>query len=170
MDVHIGLGSNMGDREANLVAGLDGLRRAGHSVAAVSSVWETEALDGAGPRSFLNLVARLETALEPVELLAVLQRIEREVGRTPEQHRGPRLLDLDLLLAGDRVCDGPELRLPHPRMWQRRFVLAPLGEIDPQLRDPASGRSVIEQERTLRAVQPAVRRVGPLALPRATHL
>ncbi|MBE7491050.1 MAG: 2-amino-4-hydroxy-6-hydroxymethyldihydropteridine diphosphokinase [Planctomycetes bacterium] len=139
----IGLGSNLGDREANLAAALDALGRvAGVRLARVSSLIESEP-EGCPPGSgrFLNGVAAIETSLGPRELLAALLEIERGLGRdrAGRPRNAPRTLDLDLLLYADAVVSGPGLELPHPRMHQRAFVLWPLLQIEPRAIDPRSG-------------------------------
>jgi 2-amino-4-hydroxy-6-hydroxymethyldihydropteridine diphosphokinase len=130
----------------------------------VSSVWETEPVDSPEALWFLNLVARVETDLPPEEVLRVLLDVERSVGRVRTIPNAPRLLDLDLLLLGDLVVSAPDLTLPHPRMWRRRFVLAPLGEIAPDLANPSSHRTVAEELRDLRDPS-RVSRLGRIALP-----
>jgi 2-amino-4-hydroxy-6-hydroxymethyldihydropteridine diphosphokinase len=158
-------GSNLGDREGNLRAGLEGL--AGHRIRLleVSSLWETEPVGGAGPGWFLNLCASIETPLTPHDLLSALLRLEEEAGRVRAARNAPRTLDLDLLTLDDLTIATPELTLPHPRMWQRGFVLAPLAEIAPALRNPATGRTVAEELATL-PDRSVVRRLGPIALRR----
>lgn len=127
---YLGLGSNLGDRVRYLreaVASLTG-------VAAVSPLYETDPLGGPesqGP--YLNLVVALDTDLAPRDLLAVCHRLEAAAGRVRDERWGPRTLDVDVLLFDGVVSDDPELTLPHPRMWQRRFVLAPLADIAPDL-------------------------------------
>lgn len=143
-DAYVALGSNLGDRRACLRAGLDGMVRRGLRVLAVSSVWETEPVDAPAPLWFLNMAAHVRTALPPRDLLEELLEVERALGRRRTVPNAPRPLDLDLLLHGDRVVEEPGLVVPHPRMWQRRFVLAPLAEIAPGVRDPRSGRTVAE--------------------------
>lgn len=160
-DAYVAFGSNLGDREANLCAGFAGLLRCGLHAARVSSVWETEPVDAPGPEWFLNLVARIETDLAPLEILDLLLAVEQEAGRVRGAPNAQRTLDLDLLLVGEVRCRGPRLVLPHPRMWQRRFVVEPLFEIAPELRDPSSGRSVREIRRAL-PDGALVRRVGRL--------
>jgi 2-amino-4-hydroxy-6-hydroxymethyldihydropteridine diphosphokinase len=160
---YVGLGSNLGNREANLRAGVVGMIRRGLSPEAISSVWETEAVGTGEPGWFLNMVARIGTPLAPEDVLARLLEVEAEVGRVRTSRNAPRVLDLDLLLLGDHRRQGEGLVLPHPRMWERRFVLAPLQEIAPGLVHPASGRTVREELATL--LDPhAVRKVGALAL------
>ena len=135
---YVGLGSNLGDRAGNLLLGVRGMLDAGLRVARLSSVYETEPVGAVAQPHFLNLVAELRGALPPPEqLLARLLRIEYAAGRTREVPRGPRTLDLDLLLYGDRQQQTELLILPHPRLHLRRFVLAPLAELVPDLRHPA---------------------------------
>ncbi len=157
---YVALGSNLGDREANLAAGLDGLERRGVAVESVSSVWETEPEGWPGAPWFLNLVARVRASGSPEDLLDAALDVEREVGRVRSARNAPRLLDIDLLtLDGIRRTDG-RLVLPHPRMWSRRFVLAPLAELAPDLVDPRSRRSVADALAAARGG--AIRRVGSL--------
>ena len=158
---YVALGSNLGDRRAHLRAGLQGLGRRGLSPRALSSVWETEPVDTAEPGWFLNMVAEVETQLPPSAVLDLLLEVERDVGRVRSVRNAPRSLDLDLLLLGDLAVDGPRLTLPHPRMWSRRFVLAPLHELAPHLADPATGRTVARALAGL-PPSPAARNVGPL--------
>jgi 2-amino-4-hydroxy-6-hydroxymethyldihydropteridine diphosphokinase len=137
---YLALGSNVGDRKAHIdaavadIAGTDGVE-----VRAVSSYHETEPVGGPiGQGAFLNAAAAIETTLEPMALLRCLQSIEAASGRVRTVHWGERTLDLDLLLYGDLVLDSKELRIPHPRMAVRRFVLAPLAEVAPGARDPVT--------------------------------
>jgi 2-amino-4-hydroxy-6-hydroxymethyldihydropteridine diphosphokinase len=122
----LGLGSNLGDRRARLRAAVAGLP----DVVAVSPVYETEPVGGpASQPPFLNVVVALDTDLSPRQLLEVAQRLEAEAGRVRAEHHGPRTLDVDVLVVGDLHVDEPDLVVPHPRMWQRRFVLAPLADL-----------------------------------------
>jgi 2-amino-4-hydroxy-6-hydroxymethyldihydropteridine diphosphokinase len=136
----------------------------GLRVTAVSSVWETEPTDGAGPAWFLNMVVRVDTDLTPERALDILLSAERARGRRRARPNAPRELDLDLLALGDTRRAAADLTLPHPRLWRRGFVLAPLAEVAPGLRNPATGRSVAEELAALDDPH-AVRRIGPLALP-----
>ena len=144
--VYIGLGSNLGDREATIRAAVDRLRAHPQiKVTAESTLIETAPVGGpAGQPTFLNGAAALETDLRPHALLRVLKGIERDLGRRPRTRWGPREIDLDVLLYGDRVIETARLTVPHPLMAQRRFVLAPLSEIAPDARDPVTGRTVRE--------------------------
>jgi 2-amino-4-hydroxy-6-hydroxymethyldihydropteridine diphosphokinase len=161
----VALGSNVGDRDAHLRAGILAMHAAGLRVTAASSVWETEPVGGAGPEWFLNMVVRVETDLSPEAALDALLAIERARGRRRSRPNAPRELDLDLLLLGDQRRASPALTLPHPRMTERAFVLAPLAEIAPDLvLDAASARTVAEARAGLDDPH-AVRRRGPLALP-----
>jgi 2-amino-4-hydroxy-6-hydroxymethyldihydropteridine diphosphokinase len=130
---YIGLGSNLGEREANLRAALERLSELGPL--RVSSVRETDPVGVADQPKFLNAGAELETDLSPQELLARLLEIERELGRerSSETRWGPRTLDLDLLLYGQETIDAPGLTVPHPRLAERRFALEPLHELAPDL-------------------------------------
>lgn len=136
------VGSNLGDRERTIRAGLAALdAEAGIRVVAVSTLIETDPVGLVDQPRFLNGAAELETSLEPQALLDVLLAVERRFGReragVPAQ--GPRTLDLDLLLVGSAVVDEPGLRIPHPRLHERAFVLAPLAELDPSLEVPGKG-------------------------------
>lgn len=140
---YLGLGSNVGDRRANLQAAVDALPGHGVQVLASSSVYETapvgEVLD---QRDFYNAVIRIRTDHDPEELLDVCKSVERALGRRPDGPRhGPRPIDVDVLLLGDRVHRSPRLTLPHEDLAARRFVLAPLAELDPELVLP-DGREV----------------------------
>ena len=136
---YVGLGANLGDREASLARALELLRETG-DVVAVSSVRETEPWGYADQPPFLNAVAALETELTARELLDELLDIERRLGRTRGGPRyGPRTIDLDILVYGDDVIDEPRLTVPHPRLHERRFALEPLQELDPDLVVPGRG-------------------------------
>lgn len=142
--VYIGAGTNLGDRRANLGGALAALARLG-TVEAVSSVYESEPVGYTEQPAFWNLVARLRTALEPFDLRAALGAAEQRLGRRRTFRNGPRVIDLDVLLYGDRRVDTAELVIPHPRMMQRAFVLRPLAELDPEIRHPVSGERVADR-------------------------
>ena len=135
---YIGVGSNVGDRLAFCRKAVRGLDSAdGITVTKVSSLYETAPLGGPPQRSFINLVARVETSLEARALLEACQKIEQRLGREPSDIRwGPRVVDLDILTFDDEKISEPDLEIPHARLTQRRFALIPLLEIDPAASDP----------------------------------
>jgi 2-amino-4-hydroxy-6-hydroxymethyldihydropteridine diphosphokinase len=134
--VFLSLGSNIGDREKNLRAAIESLPGGGLQVKKVSSIYETEPVDVLEQPWFLNCVVQGETTVPAVELLRELREIEQRMGSNKVIARGPRLIDLDILLYGQQIVDTAELQVPHPRMHLRRFVLAPLAEIAPDLKHP----------------------------------
>ena len=138
---YIGLGSNLGDREATLRRAVDLLgAEPGIDVLAVSDLRETEPVGVVDQPRFVNAAATIETGLDPRALLDVLLAVEQRLGRVRDgTHWGPRVVDLDLLLYGDVVLDEPGLRVPHPRLHERRFALEPLAELDPDLGVPGRG-------------------------------
>ena len=137
---YVGVGANLGDREATIRAAIEALP----DVVAVSALRETEPFGVTGQPPYLNGAVALETELAPRELLDRLLEIERSLGRErrePSQVRwGPRTIDLDLLVYGDATVDDPGLTVPHPRLHERRFALEPLAELDPGLVVPGRGR------------------------------
>jgi 2-amino-4-hydroxy-6-hydroxymethyldihydropteridine diphosphokinase len=138
----VGLGSNLGDRDGTLRAAVGRLRNLPKTkVARVSTLRETEPIGYLDQPRFLNGAAELETGLPAGELLAALLDLERQFGRdrTASPPKGPRTLDLDLLLYGDEVVSDSGLEVPHPRLHERRFVLEPLAELDPSLEVPGKG-------------------------------
>ena len=138
---YLGLGSNLGDRLATLLRAVDLLaREPGIRVDASSRVWETEPVGPPQPR-YLNAVLRIESGcLEPLELLAACRRVEDALGRVRIARWGPRTIDVDILLYDDRTVDEPDLQVPHPRMHERAFVLAPLLELEPDPTLPGGRR------------------------------
>ena len=142
----LALGSNLGDREANLNNAIAAVERERIRVRARSSIYETEPQGVSDQPWFLNMVIECETPHFPMQLLAILLRIERELGRVRESSRryGPRVIDIDILLYGDVVMDTPELTVPHPRMLERRFVLEPLVEIAPALKHPQTKETFVK--------------------------
>jgi 2-amino-4-hydroxy-6-hydroxymethyldihydropteridine diphosphokinase len=139
---YIGIGSNVGERSSfcrRAVSALDDTPEI--RVTAASGLYETEPVGGPPQRSFINLVARIETSLGPRTLLGVCKEIERMLGREPSDIRwGPRVVDLDVLTFGDEKINDEDLEVPHPRMLQRKFVLVPLLEIEPEASDPWGAR------------------------------
>jgi 2-amino-4-hydroxy-6-hydroxymethyldihydropteridine diphosphokinase len=134
----IGIGSNVGERALFGRRAVEELgNENGVEVTGISSLYETSPIGGPPQRSYINLVARIETTLEPRPLLETTQRIEKRLGRDESAIRwGPRVIDLDVLLFGEEKISEPDLEIPHPRLKERRFVLIPLLEIDPELTDP----------------------------------
>lgn len=140
---YLGLGSNLGDREANLRRALSLLGEK-VEVTALSSVYETEPWGYTEQPHFLNMTCGLRTALAPHELLAHAQDVERRLGRVRTLRYGPRTIDVDILLYGDLVVDTPDLQIPHPGIPERAFVLAPLAEIAPGVEHPVLKRRICE--------------------------
>jgi len=142
--VYLGLGSNLGDRAANLEHGLAALQAAGADVVRRSSLYATEPVGFAPQHWFLNCVAEATTTLMPRQLLRATQQVERALGRRKTVRNGPRTIDIDILLYGANVVSTPDLEIPHPRLAERRFVLIPLREIAPGLRHPTLRRTISE--------------------------
>ena len=146
LKTYIGLGSNLGDRAGNLLLAVRGLMDAGLKVVRLSSIYETEPVDVLDQPVFLNMVAEVERGelFSPEQVLARLLRIEYALGRRRDKQRGPRTIDLDLLLYGDERRATTFLTLPHPRLHQRLFVLAPLAELVPGLLHPTLHKTINE--------------------------
>jgi len=142
--VYLGLGSNLGDREAAIEGALLRLAARGFRTTRRSSLWLTEPVGGPPQGSFLNAAAGGETALSPDELLEACLATEREMGRVRTVRTGPRTIDVDILLFGDERRGGPGLEIPHPRLAERRFVLAPLAEIAAEVLHPVLRVTVAE--------------------------
>ena len=142
--VYLSLGSNLGDRERSLEQAIDLLARAGVRILRRSHVYETEPQDVRDQPWFLNLVVEAETDFFPKQLLARLQQIEREFGRKRIKPKGPRTIDIDILLYGSAVIETDDLVVPHPRLAERRFVLEPLAELVPDLRHPVTRCTIAE--------------------------
>ncbi len=139
---YLGLGSNLGNREQHIETALAKLAAPGLRVARVSSLYETEPVGFTAQRWFLNLVAEIETELFPMQLLSRIATVEQALGRVRTVKNGPRTLDIDILLYGRAVVRTARLEIPHPRMAERRFVLAPLAELAPDLRHPVTHQSI----------------------------
>lgn len=157
--VYLGLGSNVGDKAAHLREAARRLEGIG-AIEALSSLYRTEPVGFADQDWFLNAAACLRTRLSPRELLEAVLAMEREMGRIRTVRNGPRTIDIDLLLYGAAVVDEPGLSLPHPRLHERLFVLAPLAEIAPDLRHPALAETMAAL-RDARSGDGGVERYGP---------
>ncbi|MBI3011554.1 MAG: 2-amino-4-hydroxy-6-hydroxymethyldihydropteridine diphosphokinase [Candidatus Omnitrophica bacterium] len=162
--VFIGIGSNDGDRLESISSALKALgAAAGIRVVQMAVVSETDPVGGPPQGPYLNTVAEIATSLSPRRLLATLQGIERQLGRSPSSERwGPRVIDLDILLYDDRIIQEPDLCVPHPRMHERRFVLEPLSQLVPDIVHPLLQKTAAVLLEQLIA-QPAVP-TSPLAL------
>ena len=139
MEIYLGLGSNVGDREERMRSAMKSLQSRNIAVLRSASLYWTEPRDFENQPWFLNTVVEVRTLLEPGALLQQCLEIERAVGRVRDKPKGPRPLDIDILLYKERILDLPGLTVPHPRYRERRFVLVPLVELAPDLADPACG-------------------------------
>jgi 2-amino-4-hydroxy-6-hydroxymethyldihydropteridine diphosphokinase len=140
---YLSLGSNIGNREAHLLEAQARLRATGR-VTAVSSFYETEPVEFTEQPWFLNCAVALETELTPQELMTAILDIEESMGRQRVQKKGPRMIDIDILLFGNAVLDSADVTIPHPAMHKRRFVLEPLAEIAPEARHPVFDKTIRE--------------------------
>src|SRR5580700_1147098 len=156
--VYLSLGSNIGDRARNLNAAIDRLRAFG-KVAAVSSFYETEPVEFTAQAWFLNCAVALDTETTPRQLLDAILEIEQQMGRRRTQKKGPRIIDIDILLFGNLIVDDSGLSIPHPAMHERRFVLEPLAEIAPNAQHPVLKRTTRELRDALPPGQ-SVRKAG----------
>jgi 2-amino-4-hydroxy-6-hydroxymethyldihydropteridine diphosphokinase len=151
--IYLSLGSNVGDREANLRKAVERLASDDVRVLRSSRIYETEPVDYQDQAWFLNQVVEAETALFPMQLLTRIGRVEHELGRVRTRRNGPRTIDIDILFYAAAIVNTPRLEIPHPRISERRFVLAPLAELVPDLRHPVTHRSVRQM---LESAPPAV--------------
>ena len=142
--VYLSLGSNLGEREKNLARAIEELEKRRVKILRRSSIYETEPLEIREQAWFLNCVIEVETDLPSQQLMNMLLEIELQLGRRRGVKYGPRTIDLDILLYGDLVVNEPELMIPHAKMAERRFVLAPLAEIAPQVVHPVLHRTAAE--------------------------
>jgi 2-amino-4-hydroxy-6-hydroxymethyldihydropteridine diphosphokinase len=150
--VYLSLGSNVGDREAHLRDAQKRLSSVGRLTAA-SSLYETEPVEVTDQPWFLNCAVALETGLRPQQLMASILELEEAMGRQRVQKKGPRTIDIDILLFGDTVLNSEELTIPHPAMDERRFVLEPLAEIAPKVFHPVFHKTILELRDALPAGQ-----------------
>jgi 2-amino-4-hydroxy-6-hydroxymethyldihydropteridine diphosphokinase len=158
--IYLSLGSNIGDRERNLREAVERLASNDVRVLRTSRIYETEPVDNKDQAWFLNQVVEAETALFPMQLLTRIGRVERELGRVCTVRKGPRTIDIDILFYGAATVETERLEIPHPRIAERRFVLAPLAELAPDLRHPVTHRSV---RQILESAPPAVVRRFPVS-------
>jgi 2-amino-4-hydroxy-6-hydroxymethyldihydropteridine diphosphokinase len=164
---YLSLGSNLGDRAANLGAAIAGLSAAG-PVRTVSAFYETQPVDVPDQPWFLNCVVEIETEKPPRDLMKTVLAIEAEMGRLRLERKGPRKIDIDILLMGDRVVEELGLKIPHPAMHQRRFVLQPLVDVAPEARHPVLRKTVrelladLQTGQTVRRLDPGIEGATPL--------
>ena len=141
--VFLSLGSNIGERRKRIEQAIEALEREGLVAVHRSSIYETEPVGLESQPYYLNAVVSARTNLEPLDLLAMCKRIEAQMGRTQSVRFGPRVIDIDILLFGESVVNSDRLAIPHPRMRERRFVLVPLVEVAPSIKDPRDGMRFI---------------------------
>lgn len=160
MEVYLGLGSNLGDRKANLEKALQLLGER-LQIDQVSSLYETEPVGHAEQPMFFNAVCRAETGLGPLQLLSLIKGIEATLGRVPSFANSPRSIDVDILFYNDLCMETADLTIPHPKIKERAFVLIPLLEIAPQLVHPVSGESIKDLANAIQG-QEGVEKIGEL--------
>jgi 2-amino-4-hydroxy-6-hydroxymethyldihydropteridine diphosphokinase len=158
MKAFVGLGSNLGEREAMIRMALDDLARLSATrLVRASSLYDTEPAGEVDQPNFLNAVAQIDTELTARQLLWNLLLIEKRLGRVRAQRYGPRTIDLDLLLYGSLVVEEPDLKVPHPELTRRSFVLVPLVELDPLLIHPVSGETLLHHLSSIHTRPPVKR-------------
>jgi len=150
-NAYVGLGSNLGDRAGSLLLGIGGMLDARLEVIRLSQIYETDPVETFAQPNFLNMVLelRVNVSSSPEKLMGQLLRVEQSLGRTRDKAKGPRTIDLDLLLYGNETLDTELLTIPHPRMHRRRFVLVPLVELAPQLVHPTLNKTMSQLLETL---------------------
>ncbi|HEY4052600.1 MAG TPA: 2-amino-4-hydroxy-6-hydroxymethyldihydropteridine diphosphokinase [Terriglobales bacterium] len=158
--VYLSLGSNLGDREANLRTAIEKLKAIGE-VVAVSSFYETEPVEVTAQPWFLNCAVKFDTEKMPRQLISSILAIEQSMGRQRKLQKGPRTVDIDILFFGSSIIDIPSLTVPHPHLHERRFVLEPLAEIAPDLRHPIFKRTIRELRDALPAGQTVKKMTAP---------
>ncbi|QKI80671.1 2-amino-4-hydroxy-6-hydroxymethyldihydropteridine diphosphokinase [Kroppenstedtia eburnea] len=169
MTAHLGLGSNLGDRRLQLEEALRRLhRREGIQLTRLSSLYETAPVGFLDQPPFLNLCAEIRTTLSPAVLLRTLLQVEQELHRVRRVRWGPRTIDVDLLLYGDRILREERLTVPHPRMTERPFVLIPLAEIAGEIPVPGTGKTVHQWRAEMGTPEDVVPLPNPLTLEQVT--
>jgi 2-amino-4-hydroxy-6-hydroxymethyldihydropteridine diphosphokinase len=141
-DIYLSLGSNIGERDQNIARAIESLPSHGVRLVKQSALYETEPVELRAQDWFLNCVANVETTLSPQELMQLLVKIERSMGRERLVPKGPRIIDVDIVLYGAEIVTEPHLEVPHPRMADRRFVLAPFAEIAPEMIHPILQKTI----------------------------
>ena len=148
-DVYLGIGSNLGERKENINKALEYISQR-MRIEKKSSIYDTEPVGNVNQARFLNMVIYVKTSIPANTLLFLLKGIESKMGRLPGPPNGPRIIDIDILLYGNQVIDTPDLKVPHPRMLERAFVIVPLAEIAPDLVHPVQKKTIQEIRETLR--------------------
>ncbi len=161
--VYLGIGSNVGNREENLGKALTALHQSGVQLSDISSVYESSPVDLPDQPDFLNIATRAITDLDPYELLKMTKQIEQNLGREKTTPKGPRVIDIDILLYDTLTIKKPDLIIPHPRLLRRSFVMVPLIEVDPEIALP-SGEMIRHKMDELPDDMSALKKVGSLVL------
>ena len=141
---YLSLGSNLGDKKTHLKNAIDSLETNGATITKCSSVFYTEPIETTFNKYFFNIVCAVKTHLNPIDLLKICQAIELAFGRVRTQPKAPRPIDIDILFFGNKIIQVPLLKIPHPALRKRNFVLVPMEEIAPKFRDPVTGKTIRE--------------------------